>query len=71
MRLEEVMEKLNETSFDELTKVMSIRPAFVTMPCFQSSNITHLKTVLKEVYIHKYYYKIVNKVMLLKYIERN
>lgn len=47
--LDDVLNKLSENSISELTKSMSMKPAFVTMPCFQSSNITNLKTVLQQV----------------------
>ncbi|XP_050066675.1 antichymotrypsin-2-like [Aphis gossypii] len=47
--LNEVLKKLNpEHGIEQLTKAMTMKPGFVTMPCFQSSNITHLKTVLQQ-----------------------
>ncbi|XP_060864643.1 leukocyte elastase inhibitor-like [Metopolophium dirhodum] len=47
--LNEVLKKLKpENGIEKLTKAMTIKPSFVTMPCFQSSNITHLKTVLQQ-----------------------
>lgn len=48
-QLEGVLEKLQNVRFEELIKTMSIIPAFVTVPCFQSNNITYLKSVLQEV----------------------
>lgn len=59
--LEEVLKKMKGTNFEELIKSMSVTPAFVTIPCFQSNNITHLKSVLQEVPT----YKIIIKILLL------
>jgi len=51
--LNEVLKKLSpEHGIEQLTKAMTMKPGFVTMPCFQSSNITHLKTVLQQVPIN-------------------
>lgn len=47
--LDELLEKLPETNSEEITNTMKMKPIFVTMPCFQNTNITHLKTVLQEV----------------------
>lgn len=47
--LDELLEKLPETNSEEITNAMKMKPIFVTMPCFQNTNITHLKTVLQEV----------------------
>jgi hypothetical protein len=41
--LDGVLAKLPETSIEDLTKTLSMRPAFVTVPCFHSTNITYLK----------------------------
>jgi len=46
--LKEVMEKLAQTTFDKLLEATSMVPAFVTMPCFQSNNITYMKTVMQQ-----------------------
>ncbi|XP_022183276.1 antitrypsin-like [Myzus persicae] len=47
--LNDVLKKLKpENGIEKLTKAMTIKPGFVTMPCFQSSNITHLKAVLQQ-----------------------
>ncbi|VVC24373.1 Hypothetical protein CINCED_3A019103 [Cinara cedri] len=45
---DEIIEKLQKDGIKELTKNLVMKPAFVTMPCFHSSNITSMKTVLQE-----------------------
>lgn len=47
--LDKILEKLSKVGITELTENLAMKPAFVTMPCFQSSNITSIKTVLQEV----------------------
>ncbi|XP_050443306.1 serpin B5-like [Adelges cooleyi] len=46
--LDDTLKSLPENSIDEITKTLTMKPAFVTMPCFESSNITSFKSVLKE-----------------------
>lgn len=47
--LEDVIGKLAGTTLEKLLEATSMKPAFVTMPCFQSNNITHLKTIMQRV----------------------
>lgn len=48
--LNELLKKFKPVNaIEKLTNAMTIKPGFVTMPCFHSSNITHLKTVLQQV----------------------
>lgn len=47
--LDEILENLPKNNIIELTKGLVMKAAFVTMPCFYSSNITSLKTILQEV----------------------
>lgn len=49
--LKEVMDKLAQMTFENLLEATSMVPAFVTMPCFQSNNITYMKTVMQQVTI--------------------
>jgi serine protease inhibitor len=47
--LGEVLKNLPKIGIKNMIETMSIKPGFVTMPCFQIRNITDLKTVLQEV----------------------
>ncbi|XP_050523155.1 serpin B5-like [Daktulosphaira vitifoliae] len=46
--LDDVLKNLPENLIPDITKTLTSKPAFVTLPCFENNNITSFKSVLQK-----------------------
>jgi serpin B len=44
----EMVQKMLKTTFEKISETMKVVPAYVTVPCFQTSNVTNMKTVMQK-----------------------